>query len=613
MCGICGFNFEDKALLRHMCDLIKHRGPDDAGYFTDSNVSIGMRRLSIIDLKTGQQPQHNENEDIWLVFNGEIYNFKDLRKRLENLGHQFYTNSDTEVIIHAYEEWGDLCVKRLRGQFAFCIYDFEKKILFLARDHMGLKPLYYYFDGNIFIFSSEIKCILAYNIKKEFNQEAFDYFISLKYVPNNLTLIKRVYKVPPSSYIKFDLIRKKLIIKQYWDIDFSITNNKPVKILAKELKKLLEDSIKIRLISDVPLGAFLSGGIDSSSVVGLMSKFMEEPVKTFSIGFEYGAPIDETKYSRLVAEYYNTDHTEIIVTSETLYELLPKLVWHLDDLIGDAAIVPVYLMAKYAREKMTVALTGDGADEVFAGYFHYRQQIKFEKYFPKPLIKLLNRYYNYIPSYNLRYIISLFKRSNNIDDRYIRSNIHIFDEEKMRVLPFRTKNIESFLKKELIGNLDDINRIARWDLKFQLPNQYNMKTDKMSMAASLEARIPFLDRKIVEWTAKIPSKYKLYGNIEKYILRLAVKDFLHPKILKRKKTGFGTPVNLWLKKGFKEISADILNKLRKRKNIINPKFVNITKRNRSNRLFEIIVWNLIMFELWYETFMESNGSKPLNF
>ena len=313
MCGICGYNFEHKKLIKKMCNRIFHRGPDDEGFFIDANVSLGIRRLSIIDLATGHQPQHNENEDIWIIFNGEIFNFKELKNQLEKKGHKFYTESDTEVIIHAYEEWGNNCVKKLRGQFAFCIYDSIKKILFLCRDHLGIKPLYYFFDGKRFIFGSEIKTLLCHDIKREVSRKALNLFFSLKYVPLNETLFKGIYKIPPASYLIFNLKDKTVQIKCYWDLNFQIDREKNTEELAKELRKLLEESIKIRLNSDVPLGVFLSGGIDSSAIVAIMSDLMEEPVRTFSIGFEEQAQVNETKYSRFVAEHFNTDHTEIFV------------------------------------------------------------------------------------------------------------------------------------------------------------------------------------------------------------------------------------------------------------------------------------------------------------
>ncbi len=542
MCGICGFNTENKALLKKMCVLIEHRGPDDAGYFTDSEVSLGMRRLSIIDLKTGNQPQHNENETIWIVFNGEIYNFYSLREILEKNGHRFYTNSDTEVIVHAYEEWGENCVKKLRGQFSFCIYDSEKGILFLARDHLGLKPLYYYFDGYNFIFASEIKSILCHGIKKELNLHALNFYLSLKYVPFNLTLFSNIYKLPPSSILKFNIKTKQFNIQKYWDLSFNI-NNGNINDIAKKLRDLIEESIKIRLISDVPLGAFLSGGIDSSIVVGIMSKYMEEPVKTFSIGFEEGAPVNETKYAKIVAEHFNTTHTELLVKA-TSYELLPKLIWHLDDLISDAAMIPVYVMAKLAKEKVTVALTGDGADEIFAGYSNYykinqeNKLTKIQRIFSMPFMKM----YNLIPSQNLRTAFNHFYHSKTELDRFLRT-IALPDEEKANMSNFYTENVKNLIKSKICSNINVLNQIAIWDIKYQLPSQYNMKTDKMSMAASLESRVPFLDKNIVEFSAKIPPKYKLNNGIEKYILRLAVKDLLPPEILKRKKMGFSKPKN----------------------------------------------------------------------
>ena len=612
MCGICGFNWDNKLKLKEMMDLLKHRGPDDEGYYTDSHASIGIRRLSIIDLITGHQPQHNEKEDLWIVFNGEIYNFKDLRTDLEGKGHSFYTKSDTEVIIHSYEEWGEDCVKKLRGQFAFCIFDSTKNILFLARDHMGLKPLYYYFDGNKFIFSSEIKSILAHSIEREVNLKSFSLYVSLRYIPFNLTLFKNILKVPPSSFLIFNLESKQINIKSYWDFNFNINRDKSASYLAKELKNLIEESVKIRLASDVPLGAFLSGGIDSSSVVGVMSKLMDDPVKTFFIGFEEGAPTNELEYSRLASEYYDTDHTEIVVKSASLPDLLPKLIWHHDDLVSDAAFIPVYLMANYAKEKMKVALTGDGADEVFAGYsIYYRKDyLSFAKYVPKDIYNLLLKFYDFIPSQKLRMALTYASQSKTEEDKFMRAILPLNDLS--RIIPSQTYNVPEIIKKTFIKNLDIINQFTRWDLKYQLPNQYNMKIDKMCMAASFEARVPFLDKEIVSWSASIPSNLKLKNNIEKYILRLAMKDILPSEILKRKKMGFGTPINLWLKKELREISSQLLENLQKRKNFIQSKYVRLIKKNLIKKLFADQAWNLIMFELWYETFIENDGLNPIN-
>ncbi len=316
MSGICGFNFDDKALLKRMCDLVKHRGPNDKGYYVTSEISIGTR-ISILNEKiSSRHPIHNENEDIWLVCDGKIYNYSELKELLERNGHSFNSNINTEVIIHSYEQWGYECLNKFRGVFSFCLYDSKQKKLFLARDHMGIKPLYYYFDGKNFIFGSEIKCILPWNIRRELNKRAFSYYLSLFYVPFELTLIKRIFKVPSACYLIFDLKSKKLELKRYWNLKFKINNEKNEGTLAKELKDLIFNSIKIRLEDDIPIGVFLSGGIDSSAVVGVLSNLIEKPVKTFSVRFEEGSPVDETKFSRLVSEFNNTDHTELLIKSD---------------------------------------------------------------------------------------------------------------------------------------------------------------------------------------------------------------------------------------------------------------------------------------------------------
>jgi len=614
MCGICGFNYEDKTLLKNMCNLLEHRGPDDFGSYTDSKISIGMRRLSIIDLKTGKQPQHNENEDIWLIHNGEIYNFPELRKILEASGHQFYTNSDTEVIVHSYEEWREDCLKKLRGAFAFCIYDSRSQKVILARDPIGLKPLYYYFDGKKFIFSSEIKSILLHNIIKKINKRAFNLYLSLNYIPSNLTLFKNIFKVPPASYLIFNLENKTLNIKNYWKLKFRINKTKTKDVLARELRNLLEESIKIRLISEVPLGVFLSGGIDSSSLIAIMSKLIEHPIKTFSIGFEEGAPVNETKYAKFVSNYFNTDHTELTVKS-TCYDILPKLIWYFDDLIADPAIIPVYFMAKLAKEKITVALTGDGADEILAGYAknYWLYKKNYYRFIPKKLINIPLKFYNYLPSHKLQLALAALNSSILEEDRFFKPLLIVKDIEKSTIVPFKAENIQNLLNKTLIKDLDIINQYINYDLRYQLPNQYNMKTDKMSMAASLEPRVPYLDQRIINWSTTIPTELKLKNSTEKYILRLAMKDLLPPQILKRKKLGFGTPVNLWLKTGMKEISAEILDRLKKRKHLLKTTYIEKVKKNRFSVLHQYRIWNLLMFELWYETFIEGDGLKPIQY
>jgi len=613
MCGICGFNHEDKSLIKKMCNLIKHRGPNDAGYYIDSMVSLGMQRLSIIDLNIENQPQYDENNTIWVISDGEIYNFRELRKILEEKGHYFYTNSDTEVILHSYEEWNLDCFNKFRGVFATCIYDIERQRLILARDPLGIKPLYYYFKDSKFIFGSEIKCILLHEIKKILNKHALNLYISLNYVINNLTLFNNIYKVPPSSYLIYDLKENELETLKYFHFNFNIDNFNDEITLAKELRSLLNESVKLRLISDVPIGAFLSGGIDSSIVVGLMSQFMDNPVKTFSVKFEKGAPVNESKYAKLVSEYFQTDHTELIVKSNC-HDILPELVWYFDDLISDPAIIPVYFMSKLAKKKVKVALTGDGADEIFAGYAEYYRLNKknYLKHVPKkPFRYLLPRIYHFIPSPKIQLGVVALHSMISEENEFFKHLMLIKDMEKKTIFPYQVENVQSLLKNNLLEGLNKTNRYIYHDVSHQLPNFYNMKTDKMSMAASLETRVPFLDKEIVQWSLRIPSYFKLKNKTEKYILRLAVKDLLPPLILKRKKLGFGTPINFWLKTGMNEISCEFLERLEKRNSLIRPEYVQKVRKNRTSNFYGYRAWNLMMFEIWYETFFE-NDLKILN-
>jgi len=366
------------------------------------------------------------------------------------------------------------------------------------------------------------------------------------------------------------------------------------------------------MISDVPLGAFLSGGLDSSSIVALMSRYSEKPIKTFSLGFKDGVAIDETKYSKFIADYFNTDHTEIIVDTSFKNEIM-NLIWHFDDLINDLAMIWVNFLARNAKERVTVALTGDGADEVFGGYFsdYMVNRYHFLNYIPKLTYKSLMKFYKYIPSQKARIALAYFKMSDSEENICFRSILQVPDEEKSEILKFKPQNVRKAMKERFIKELDYINQFINWDLSYQLPNLYNMKTDKSTMAASLEARVPFLDKEIVEWAATIPTHMKLKNNIEKYILRLALKDVLPKEILKRKKYGFGTPANYWLKNELKELSGEILEKLEKRKAFINSHYVKKVRKNRTNGIYVNRVLNLIMFELWYETFFDNNGFKPI--
>ena len=379
MCGIAGIvGIESKEVIKSMCDVIRHRGPDDCGYYIDKNISLGHRRLSIIDLKTGKQPIHNEDETIWIVYNGEVYNFQELRKDLKEKGHKFYTETDTETLVHAYEEYGDSFVRHLRGMFSFALWDSKKRRLILASDRIRIKPLYYSFQDDVLILASEIKCLLRSGyLKPEMNRKALFRFMMLRYIPGDMTIIKGVNKLPPGHMLVYE--KGKISTRGYWDLNIIEDNKEPITFHLDGLRDQLSDSIRLRLISDVPLGAFLSGGIDSSIIVGIMSQFMEEPVRTFSVGFDI-EEYSELKYARIVAEHFDTDHNEIIITPEKFIKKLPEIVWYMDEPIGDPTIIPTYFVSELARKKVKVVLSGEGGDEMFAGYPRYTAAAKREKF-----------------------------------------------------------------------------------------------------------------------------------------------------------------------------------------------------------------------------------------
>jgi asparagine synthase (glutamine-hydrolysing) len=548
-----------------------------------------------------------------LVCDGEIYNYDDLKIDLEKSGHHFNTNLNSEVIVHSYEQWGVECFDRLRGVFSICIYDKSKELLILARDHLGIKTLYYYSDGDKFIFGSEIKAILCYDIKRELDLNSFSIYLSLGYVSTNNTLIKNIKKIPPSSFLIFDLNEKDEKIQNYWNIVFNKKKKKNEHQIAKELKLLILESINIRIKDQIPVGAFLSGGIDSSAVVGALRNLIDGPINTYSVSFDEGAPVNESKFAKIVADYNDTNHKEIYLKSN-FYDKLPKLIWHNDDLFSDAAIIPVYFLSKAAAKDVNYVFTGDGADEVFAGYSQrYRAQtFNFFKFIPSNLISMGMKFYKFIPYSRIRISLAYIEQSKSIEDIYIRNLFDgMSDKEKERVLPFKSVNVKELIESSFENELDIIHQLTRWDLKYQLPNLYNVKADRAISAASLTGRIPLLDKKIVSWSLSVPSNLKLKNSIEKYILRKAIKDFVPPQILKRRKLGFGTPVNFWLKTVLKEISEQYLENLRKRKFLIAPEYVKTIIKKRHKKLYEFRAWNLLMFELWYETYIEGNGTKPI--
>ncbi len=626
MCGICGIlNFGvaepvSRETLRSMCDVMSHRGPDDEGFFVERNVALGMRRLSIIDLSTGHQPISNENGTVWIVFNGEIYNHLILRKELESKGHKFSTNTDTEVIVHAYEEDGEDCVNKLRGMFAFAIWDKSKKKLFLARDRIGIKPLYYYVDDKRLVFGSELKVILEYpGIPKDLDFEALDNFLTFEYIPAPLTIFKKIRKLPQAHILSVE--NNKISINEYWKLHFKEVKRTEEET-CDELYEVLKEAVKMRLISDVPLGAFLSGGIDSSTVVGLMSEVMDRPVKTFSIGFD-DPSYNELNYARTIAKHFGTDHTELVVKPD-IVGWVDRLIKYLDEPFGDFSIFPTFLVSELAKKQVTVTLSGDGGDELFAGYEYYMAD-KIESYYRKiPGIfreKLIPSVVESIPPSSQK------KGLVNKIKRFVEGTHHPARLRHFRWAKFLSEEEKSLLysedvKRELEGvdtysvftkylnesnGADHLGKELFADIKTYLCDDILVKVDRMTMANSLEGRVPFLDHKFVEFVATIPSGMKLNGFESKYILKKSMSRILPKEILHRDKQGFSIPIKNWLKDELKPLMGEVLSARKiKREGFFNPDYIDRLKaehlkgvENHSHRL-----WALMVFGIWQDVYLK---------
>jgi len=629
MCGIVGtVGFVDRGLLNRMIDVIKHRGPDDSGVFIDRNICLGIRRLSIIDVKGGHQPIHNEDETLWIIFNGEIYNFISLREELRSKGHKFYTRSDTEVIIHLYEEEGEECLKKLRGMFAFAIWDNKKRKLFLARDIFGKKPLYYIqFDGN-FIFASEIKSILQHEgIKRRMNEKALYYFLTFRYVPGPMTMFEGIMKLQPGHHLVYH--NNRIEIKKYWDIDFR-SEDHPEQYYIKKLQELIEESVKIRLMSEVPLGAYLSGGTDSSTVVAIMSKFLDKPVKTFTVGFD-DERFDETKYAKIVADEFSTDYHELIIGMDSIKHL-PKIVWYFDEPIADPAAIPTYLLSEFAKKEVTVVLTGEGGDELFAGYEQYKiihNSKRFLGKFPKRLRKaipwlvkkspksMLNALFSYssrLGEQGVRRFAEYVDSMDDLSKSYL-SIVSIFDQNELDELILKNKYdvlefVDGFLKNP---SLNIIDRLLLIDTKVQLPDNLLMKGDRMTMAFSVEARNPLLDKKLSEFVSTTPSDLKLRGFTDKYILRKVMKKYVPKQIIKRKKQRFFVPIDIWFEGELKDIIKQLLSEEEVRKRgLFNYNYIQkiFNEYEKSKLYYSRQLWNLLNFELWCRIFLDGDPRNP---
>jgi asparagine synthase (glutamine-hydrolysing) len=617
MCGICGKYYVEadrkvsEAEIVMMRDRMTRRGPDDAGLYVKDNVAIGHRRLSIIDLEGSRQPLSNEDGAVWIVYNGEIYNYNELRNELLQKGHKFKTKGDTEVIVHLYEEYGKECVNRLRGMFAFAIWDSRDQSFLLARDRIGIKPLHYYFDGKVLLFASEIKSIIVddtYCEHKEINLHALHHYFSFLSVPDPLSMFKGINKLLPGHMLIYK--NRRVNIEKYWDVTYHGEGRLSEKQYCEALLEALKEAVRIRLISDVPLGAFLSGGIDSSSVVALMSNIVDQPVKTFSIGFRQGA-YNEADDARIVARHFDTDHTEFILDPEDMIHGLNELILYFDEPFADSSAVPTFYVSKLAREKVTVVLSGDGGDELFGGYpWRHRRpayQLALNR-LPFCIRKGMRHLAEAIPvnGRGLNYL----RKMDIPYERYIVDDKAVYSEEDR----------QHFYGEDLYNELRDadlyhynliylrsskgrqwMNRIMEYDLKTYLPNDILTKVDRMSMIHSLEARVPILDHKVVELAAGIPPSLKINRGTSKYIFKKTMENILPGEVLYKKKHGFNLPLEFWLRSRLKsDVTEMILDGMdhqyfdRVYVEEILKAFFEGDDRNKDK------IWELYVFQLWYQ-------------
>jgi asparagine synthase (glutamine-hydrolysing) len=613
MCGIAGIignPRKKKETIKSMVDAITHRGPDDDGFFSDYFMAFGMRRLSIIDLGGGKQPIENEDGTLVIVFNGEIYNYHELYDELVAKGHKFKTKSDTEVLLHLYEEEGEEMLNKLRGMFVFSIYNKKTHDLFIARDFFGIKPLYYLVkDDRIVAYGSEIKSLLLYpDFKKEVNHDAVYNYLSFQYNPLEETFFKGIWKLPPATYLKINVDKNTVIQKTYWEYKFKVPETDEKK-LKTEVLAGLENSVKAHMVSDVPVGAFLSGGIDSATIVALMSKNTDKKISTFTIGF---GKVSEVNEAKAMADFIKTDHHEILLNSDEYLAELPKIVYHFDEPVADPSAVALYFLAREARKHVKVVLSGEGSDELFGGYNIYREPFALQKFniIPKfireGLIKRIAQ--SEVNFYGKNYLRRAFSK---IEDRYI-GNAHVF---KPREIGHLWKHDDGEAREERMSlspwykkmkGLTDSQKMQGIDIAFWLPGDILQKADKMTMAHSLELRVPFLDKKVAEISEIIPEKFKYKGGKTKYILRKAMEGVIPKSTAGRKKLGFPTALRHWLRENPEAFSKVILDN-----EYINQHFKigfikHLFKEHASNKIDNSRkIYLLYILALWYNVFIAS--------
>jgi asparagine synthase (glutamine-hydrolysing) len=627
MCGICGkLEFDPEAkiapnLLKKMADAIVHRGPDDEGFYVNGQIGLGFRRLSIIDLSGGHQPLSNEDGSIWIVFNGEIYNYRELRAELVSKGHIFRTKSDTEVIVHLFEEYGRDCVQKLRGMFSFAIWDSVHKSLFLARDRVGIKPLYYYLDEHFLSFGSEIKAMLADpEVRREIDAPIIDRFLAYYYVPGSQTLLRNVFKLDPGHWL--EVHDGKIQIQCYWDLDFKQVNHREsAEDLEQQTLSLLDESVQMHMISDVPVGFLLSGGVDSTAMLSLASKKTDKPISSFTIGFSHPGVVDERPYARLAAEKFGSQYYDISITAREFASFLPDYVRYMEEPVCEPAAIALYYVSKLARQYVKVLISGEGGDEAFGGYHNYRNMFWLEaiKKALGPARSTAGHGVEWMGRMSDSRVLKKYGAlmNTNLDENYLSrtsSPYEYFNKTPSRIytaeMSRRVDKIRSVdITRRLLASRSGYGPLEKMlyvDTKTWLPDDLLIKADRMTMANSVELRVPFLDHKVLEFAARLPRNQKVRGLGMKYLLKKALAKHVPKLILDRRKVGFPNPSATWLRHDLKDLFADILLDSRSlsrgyfRKAAIRDLFA----RNSESSPHSAEIFSLVVLELWHRTFID---------
>jgi asparagine synthase (glutamine-hydrolysing) len=621
MCGIAGTvttGAPDAGLVRRMCDALVHRGPDGEGLHVDAHAALGMRRLAIIDVSGGDQPVYNEDRSVVAILNGELYNFPELREDLRRRGHRFTSDGDTECLVHLYEEYGDGLVDRLRGMFALAIWDVAERRLLLARDRVGKKPLYWRSDGTSLIFGSELKALVQDPaMPREVDPVALHHYLTYQYVPAPWSILRGVRKLPPGHLLTWH--GGTHAIRRYWRLDATPRRVRDERAEAEELRERFEDATRVRMVSERPLGAFLSGGLDSSAVVAAMARQASGPVKTFSIGFDEQA-YDERRYARRLAEWYGTDHHEMVVSPSAL-DVLPALAWHFDEPFADSSAIPSFYVAKMSRERVTVVLNGDGGDECFGGYRRYVAMARTRRISLPEAVRpraerlgqlLVSHTRAQSPPWKAGRVLQML--GHPLPRRYARMMSYFSPEQKFDV--YSDTMCESLAHVDSYELLDaafaasgagsTIGAIMDVDINTYLPGDLLMKSDITTMANSIEARSPFLDHHLLEWAAGLPADLKVRSGTTKYLLKKAIADWLPPELVDRPKMGFGVPLAAWLRTELRELSWDLLtDRTARSRGFFRPEAVTrMLHQHAAGTDHSTRIWALIQFELWHRIFVD---------